>query len=289
MAQPYAGKTCVVVGAYGGNGGEMVKRLVEGGAELVFCLGRRTAKLQELTDKYGDKVYGFQIDLADTKRVDNLIAAIRRTGKKIDLFFHLAGTPVKDTKGMDSRDRSKLMAQHMPIHVWTPTTIIGRLFDNKLFNKGAKVGVVSSTGSGLPAPPELRTYAAIKQAMNEWVADHYCLYQAQGVHIVIILMGMVDTPMMRGPETQEFAPWFHRRLLGMSHTPEQCVAQILADVQQDAVVSYPGGNADLIVWEDLRTKVRWRKAHRIAWLAILAIAEKATRRLSHWHLRRQRQ
>src|SRR4051812_40079328 len=88
------GKNIIITGASGGIGAEIAKLCAQKGANLVL-LARRIEKLHELKDelvqKYPITVDVFQLDVSDTKKVQEVFEQIFAKIGPIDILVNNAG------------------------------------------------------------------------------------------------------------------------------------------------------------------------------------------------------
>ena len=77
-------KTAVVIGASGGIGSVISRRLIDNNSEVI-AVGRNKDKLSELNTKY------IVCDVSISEQIDNLVSQIVKEHKNIDLLVHSAG------------------------------------------------------------------------------------------------------------------------------------------------------------------------------------------------------
>ncbi|GAA3051080.1 hypothetical protein GCM10020000_35300 [Streptomyces olivoverticillatus] len=85
-AQKYAGKKAVVTGGTIGMGLAIVKRLVEGGAEVLLT-GRNEKNLQAARDELGPAVHVVRSDTASLSDIAALGATVEETLGHVDYLF----------------------------------------------------------------------------------------------------------------------------------------------------------------------------------------------------------
>ena len=93
MREEFAGKTGLIVGGSSGIGKTVGRLLLERGAEAVIIVGKNEQKLQAAALELGsfEKVIARNVDIADSERLDRLLAEIDGDFATVDLLVNSAG------------------------------------------------------------------------------------------------------------------------------------------------------------------------------------------------------
>ncbi|MGY3149504.1 3-hydroxy acid dehydrogenase/malonic semialdehyde reductase [Bradyrhizobium sp. USDA 3397] len=85
-----SGQTVVLTGAAGGMGRAITNALLDSGRRVVL-VDRDAKALQQLAATVGDKVFPIQLDVSDSRDVDNLPEAIPAHFKPVEILINNAG------------------------------------------------------------------------------------------------------------------------------------------------------------------------------------------------------
>jgi short-subunit dehydrogenase len=163
--QPLSDQVIVVIGASGGLGGEIAKKLSQAGARLVLA-GRNMAALQSLAGKmFGQNI----IEPVDLTRLDTLEAVCRKT---IDQFGRVDA--VIDAAGMDIR---KPFEQHTEaeLNQIIQTNLLGAMLVTKAFlpvmkqQRSGQIILVGGFGSGRLSFPYFSADVASRAGLAAFV------------------------------------------------------------------------------------------------------------------------
>ena len=80
----------LVTGATAGFGETITARFIDAGHEVI-ATGRRTERLEKLKEKYGDKVLPLQLDVRDSKAIEQAISQLPAEWQAIDILVNNAG------------------------------------------------------------------------------------------------------------------------------------------------------------------------------------------------------
>lgn len=83
----YQGKKAIVIGGTHGMGLATVRRLVEGGAEVLLT-GRNESNIARIREEFGPRVHALRSDIADLNEIAVLGAAAGQTLGAIDLLHN---------------------------------------------------------------------------------------------------------------------------------------------------------------------------------------------------------
>lgn len=179
------GSRCVVVGATGGIGRQVVHRMVEAGAQ-VHALGRQTASLAALAGDTGCATH--TVDITDGERLAGVLSAIG----DVDVLVFAAGvggaiTPFQDT------DRSNFEQTMAPNVTGLLNTVHAVLPSMLARGSGHLVIIGSIAGLHPVASP---TYAASKGATHAFAQSLTMTLAGSGVRVTEVCPGRVNTDCM---------------------------------------------------------------------------------------------
>ena len=80
----------LVTGATAGFGETITARFIDAGHKVI-ATGRRTERLEKLKEKYGDKVLPLQLDVRDSKAIEQAISQLPAEWQAIDILVNNAG------------------------------------------------------------------------------------------------------------------------------------------------------------------------------------------------------
>lgn len=233
LAHRFENRICVVTGATSGNGLAVVRVLLKMGAR-VHALGRNQERLFTL-GLAGAETY--TTDLSDKASIDKTLALLP---ERIDFVFHLAGNALVG----DATDDE--VARFWESDYFGPVRLLEGL--KPRMNPGGGMGVVTSASAHLGEVRAIRYYQRVKNQMVSWWGQHYDSFQAQGVGLTLISMGVINTGIW---DKTKHLPALTRPLVRSAFPgPEKYVSQILEDVALHRLVSYPGVGAKLFPVDD---------------------------------------
>ena len=228
----YAGKTIVVTGVTSGNGRALANLLLALGA-VVVGIGRNRERLEAFQRKGG---IPYQLDLGRMVDIDQFVNWFRRTYRRCDGLFHLAGT------GVIGQVSSAEFAAFQASDLTGPIRLAEGILP--IMKRCATVAVVTSGSVALAqGVPELAQYVRVKEGMVKWCARNRGRFQTRGVNLMLIAMGAIGSEIWT--TASGFAKpfgWLMRRALPR---PERYSELILADAMRGCPATYPGFLAGL--------------------------------------------
>lgn len=193
------GKVAVVAGASGGIGRNVSLELARHGAE-VMLIGRRRPVLDALkreANVVGGKAYVFTADLTDEKSVSELVNAIGKKFKHVDVLFNAAGIGVyKKFKDVSFEEWQR----SLDVNVTAVFLLTQKLLP---LLKRSKKAVVLSMGSGMGkiAVAGRTPYCASKFALRGLMRSLAKEYKKSNIQFCLLTVGSVLTAF--GPLTLE--------------------------------------------------------------------------------------
>lgn len=184
-----AGRVALVVGARGGIGRAVTKRLVREGA-TVYAADR--------TDPVdGDPGHPLLLDVTDETDVSRVITTIGEADGRLDILVNAAGVELEKTV----EDTSLAEWEHS-FAVNVTGTFLTVKHALPLLRAAAGGGVSASVinfGSydGFIADPGLAAYCATKGAVHALTKALACDHGPEGIRVNAVCPGYVDTPMLQ--------------------------------------------------------------------------------------------
>lgn len=236
-------KTFVVTGAASGIGLALSSRLLEDGASVAAVV-RRTMPDAPQFNRAADegRLRIYRGDLADATARRDLVAALAAGETRIDGLFNNAGV---STGSLQFSPQGREL--HYEVNCIAPYVLVEGLRKNLAAAGGRVVNTASDAlffdkhydPEALASPARFRTitgpYASSKLALCLWSSAAASGLEADGVTIVSVAPGAVDTPLIRG----QGMPTLMKPLAWLISKPPSHAADLL----MDGVVShYPSGS-----------------------------------------------
>lgn len=225
------GKTAVVTGGYSGLGLETVRALASAGARVIVAARRPDTAATELAGVAG-KIEIAALDLGDPASIDAFGASL--TGPVHILINNaaiMANPLTRDSRGYESQFATNHLGHFQ---------LVGRLWDNLVAAKGARVVSVSSIGHRIGAPdlsdPNFETtpydkwlsYGRAKSANSLFAVELDARGKAQGIRAFSLHPGGIMTNLQRHLPQEEMIAmgWMDKEgnLNPLFKTPEQGAA-----------------------------------------------------------------
>lgn len=188
MDTPLKNKVALVTGASSGIGAATTRSLAENGAKVIIT-ARRTERLRQLQDEFGDLIHVIAADITSEPAVESLIRdALAWSGGQLDILVNNAGL----SRGgiLDQSDPADLRV--------TIGTNFSALVDITRLAlpalKAAKGTIINiSSGAAKSAPAGNSVYAAAKAAVATFSESLRKEVGGLGVRVTSILPGFIET------------------------------------------------------------------------------------------------
>ncbi len=184
------GKTALVTGATGGIGGAIATALHAQGA-TVGISGRNEAKLKELADALGSRVFIFAADLSSSEAVDALIKGAEEKMEKIDILVNNAGL-TKD--GLSMRMKDEDWQQVIDVNM-SATFKLARACQRGMMKRrwGRIINIASVVG--VTGNPGQANYVASKAGMIGWSKAMAAEIASRNITVNCVAPGFIATAM----------------------------------------------------------------------------------------------
>ncbi len=183
-------KTALVTGATGGIGGAIATALHKQGA-TVGISGRNEAKLKELADTLGDRVFVFPADLSSSEAVDALVKSAEEKMEKIDILVNNAGL-TKD--GLSMRMKDDDWQQVIDVNM-SATFKLARACQRGMMKRrwGRIINIASVVG--VTGNPGQANYVASKAGMIGWSKAMAAEIASRNITVNCVAPGFIATAM----------------------------------------------------------------------------------------------
>lgn len=187
-------KKIIVIGASGGIGETVCKKLSDEGATLIM-VARDNEKLNSIKAELkgdGHRIYCF--DLCDINGIEGLIKKIVKEEGKIDSFVHCAGISYAKPLKLANYE---FVHKNMLVNFYSFYEFV-RIFSNKRYNTGNGSIVVMSSIASKRGDKAQSAYAASKGAIDSAIKVLAKELAEKGLRINSIVAGMINTKMFEG-------------------------------------------------------------------------------------------
>lgn len=192
------GSVALVTGANRGIGRAIAEALLERGAKRVYAAAREPKALQDLSDRYGDRVVPLPLDVTKADQV----ASVVRKATDVELLFNNAG--VAEATQLTGESTVEQARREMQVKFFAPLTLL-QGFAESLAARGGGVVNVSSI-AGLTNFPFFPTYSASKAAVHSLTQGSRAIMAARGVAVFGVYLGPVDTEMAKDLPMEKTSP-----------------------------------------------------------------------------------
>ena len=241
----------LIVGASGGIGAALCRRLAAGGARLAVAARRREpldALASELDGLGAAEVMVADLDAREGDKVKELVAAVRERFGRLDGAAHLVGSILlkpahltTDREWAETLDVNLTSAFHLLRHA-----------ARAMFKTGGSI-VLVSTAAARVGLPNHEAIAAAKAGVQGLALSAAASYAPRNVRVNCVAPGLVDTPLAERITGSERALETSRAMhpLGRIGRPEEVASAIawLLDPENSwttgQILGLDGGLADL--------------------------------------------
>ena len=201
MAVQIAGTTALVTGANRGIGRALVEALLARGAARVYATARRPEALGDLVARYGERVVPMRLDVT---RPSEVRAVVAQAGD-VQLLINNAGIVAKFGGELTDADWMTAARDEFEVNVLGALSVTQAFAPALTGRAGAAVVNISSV-AGLVAFPFLASYSASKAALHSLTQATRALLAPNGVHVVGVYPGPIDTDLAKPFEMVKTAP-----------------------------------------------------------------------------------
>ncbi len=197
-----AGKVAMITGAGSGIGRSTAKTFAQAGAQVAICDNARDA-LESTADELihgGNTPLVFDLDVTDNLCVDAVVAEIARTCGRLDILFNSAGILRRPMALVEMPD--ELWDRHWNVNLMGTMFCAQATAREMVKRQYGRIINVASIAADLPRM-HLGHYCVSKAGVRMFTKCLALELANQGVTVNAIAPGPTDTPMVRGPRTDE--------------------------------------------------------------------------------------
>lgn len=184
-------KIAILTGATGGLGKAFLVELLKEDIDKIWAVGRSKDRLDELCEKYGEKIYPIQCDLCDeaqVKKISNLLEE-----KKPDVRF-LINNAGMAKMGKITNFTDEEISKTIEINCKTPSLLCS--YSIPYMSQGAKILNISSASSFQPNP-YITIYSATKVYLRSYSRSINYELKEKGITCTAVCPGWIDTEMIK--------------------------------------------------------------------------------------------
>lgn len=181
----------LVSGANRGIGKAITEELLNKGVKKVYAGARKKESLNELTEKYGERVIALQLDVTDQKSV-NQAAEI---ASDANVIINNAG--VLSPGGYRSETMVESLKNNMEVNVLGVARLTQATIPNLKKQSGQTSIATVASIAGLANMPMENAYSASKAAAHSIIQGLRAELEGENVNVAGIYPGPVDTDMIK--------------------------------------------------------------------------------------------
>lgn len=193
------GKVALVTGSNRGIGEGFVKTFIENGVAKVYAAARNLDNLQQLVDIYGDVITPVLLDVTNMDHVRDLSKQV----KALDILVNNAG--IANACFSTSDEAFDIARQEMETNFFGPMQVTQALLP--LLKQSPSAAIINlSSIAGISNFPVLGPYSATKAAIHSYTQGLRAELSPQGIRVVGVYPGPIDTRMAEGFEIDKPKP-----------------------------------------------------------------------------------
>lgn len=183
------GKRVWVTGASSGIGAALAVAFAEAGARVVLS-ARRQAELQKVAERCGDDCLIITLDVTDQASIDAAVEQVNTTLGGIDILVNNAGITQRSRA---TETDMTVYRRLLEVNLFGTIALTSAMLPGMLERGEGQIVCMSSIAGKVGAP--LRTgYCAAKHAVVGYCDALRAEVQDQGVHVLVVCPGFVNTP-----------------------------------------------------------------------------------------------
>ncbi|MDN5201888.1 SDR family oxidoreductase [Fulvivirgaceae bacterium BMA10] len=193
------GKVAFVSGSNRGIGKAIVIELLERGAKKVYAGARNTASLEELQNKYGERLEPVTLDVTDDQSIQAATAKV----ENLDILVNNAG--IFAAGGIFSENANSSLQTNLDVNLWGVIKLSNAVADKIKQPKETAIINISSV-AGLGNMPMAATYSVSKAAVHSLTQGMRAELVNDNTLVMGVYPGPIDTDMARDIPMQKDSP-----------------------------------------------------------------------------------
>jgi len=193
------GKVALVSGANRGIGKAITIELLENGAKKVYACARNVSSLDELKEKYGDRLVPLELDVTKDETIENA----SKTADDLEILVNNAG--VFAFGNFLGGNLLKSLETNLEVNVLGLVKLTNA-FMKILKTKDSAAIVSVSSAAALGNMPMGLTYSASKAMVHSIVQGMRAELKDSNVLVAEVFPGPIDTDMTKGFEMEKDTP-----------------------------------------------------------------------------------
>lgn len=193
------GKIALVSGSNRGIGKAIVQELLENGAKKVYAGARNVSTLDELKEKYGERLVPIELDVTN----DDSIANAAKIATDVEILVNNAGIfAIGSFLGGNLLESLKT---NLEVNVWGLVKLTNAFLE--ILRKQESAAIISiSSVAGLANMPMALTYSVSKAAVHSVVQGLRGELKNSNILVTGVYPGPIDTDMAKGVEMEKDSP-----------------------------------------------------------------------------------
>lgn len=210
----------LVTGAAGGIGSALVRELLDRQARRIYCADINPATAHRPGGGRDERLIPLSLDITDERS----IAAAAKICTDISLLFNVAGQCA--WQGFVDPFDANGARREMEINFWGPVNLTYHLIPTLRRNHPSAI-VNMASFAAFVSLPMVGSYSATKSALKSYTECLHAELQGQGIHVMGVYPGPVDTAMNR------------YRKDGSPASPRLVASRILDDLENGEEYCFP--------------------------------------------------
>lgn len=193
------GKIALISGANRGIGKAIAVELLERGASKIYAGARNIETLNELVEKYGDRVIPLTLDVANSESISQAASQV----EDLDILVNNAG--VFSVGGIFSPMANNSLSENLSVNVWGVLRLSNSVVEHIMKEKETAIINISSL-AGLGNMPMAATYSVSKAAVHSLTQGMRAELANNNTLVMGVYPGAIDTDMAAAIDMDKDSP-----------------------------------------------------------------------------------